>query len=414
MDPDNDLPRTEAVPHGIPRTVQLPKDLSRLNDPFPLLTELRHIAPVVRARLHDRWNVWLVTSYQAARHVLLDTETFRSDHSWIAAADAKYVSPMRMGLLDWDPPLHTEARRLVRPAFAPPAVRDFADQVRRRCPPLLQALPPVGTADLVAEVIEPLVNSAVGTFLGVPWDEALGRGAAALIAPVDDDTARKHAARARDALAAHVDACLSESSRQRTSLLARILTEGGPGSPESWLPRGQVVLQMFVAGRQSTVDFLATLIRGLTGTGTLARLRDPGAPLTSTVEEYLRHDGPIVRGVWRFAARDGHIAGTPVARGDTVLVSLAAANRDPAVFDCADQVAPLGRPHPHLGFGAGPHHCPGAPLVRVMAGTLVTELARRFPRMSLAPQQRDGCTTDSVFRGPRAVYVRPGGEDADA
>ncbi|MGW0605898.1 cytochrome P450 [Streptomyces sp. NPDC002640] len=396
--------------------MQLPQDLSRLDDPFPLLAELRHSAPVVRARLHDRWNVWLVTSYRAARHVLLDTETFRSDHSWIAAADAKHVSPMRMGLLDWDPPLHTEARRLVRPAFAPSAVRDFAAQVRRRCPPLLQALSPTGTADLVAEVIEPLVNTAVGDFLGVQWDEALGRRAAALVAPVDDDRARERVARARDALAAHVDACLAESaesSERHTGLLARLLTEGGPGSPESGVPRGQLVLQMFVAGRQSTVDFLATLIRGLTGTGALPRLRHPGAPLAATVEEYLRHDGPIVRGVWRFAARDGHIAGTPVARGDTVLVSLAAANRDPAVFDRADEVAPQHRPHPHLAFGAGPHHCPGAPLVRAMAGTLVTEMARRFPRMSLAPQ-RDRCPTDSVFRGPRAVHVRPGGDDAGA
>jgi cytochrome P450 len=60
---------------------------------------------------------------------------------------------------------------------------------------------------------------------------------------------------------------------------------------------------------------------------------------------------------------------------------IAAANRDPEVFERPDEFDPDRSPNPHLAFGAGPHLCLGAPLVRWAGGTLLREMAARYPRL---------------------------------
>ena len=56
----------------------------------------------------------------------------------------------------------------------------------------------------------------------------------------------------------------------------------------------------------------------------------------AAVEESLRLE-PAAAVVDRYATRDTELAGVPLERGDLVTVSLAGANRDPAVFDDPDR-----------------------------------------------------------------------------
>jgi cytochrome P450 len=103
----------------------------------------------------------------------------------------------------------------------------------------------------------------------------------------------------------------------------------------------------------------------------------------AAVEEFLRLDSPVQTGTERFATEDMRIGDTLIRRGDMLLVSLAAANRDPARFAEPDTFQ-LGRSTGHVAFGHGVHHCLGAQLARMEAEVAVTTLLTRVSEISLA------------------------------
>jgi cytochrome P450 len=123
------------------------------------------------------------------------------------------------------------------------------------------------------------------------------------------------------------------------------------------------------------------------------------------VEEVLRlTSGLTGEAMPRWAREDVELGGVTVAAGDQVLVSLAAANRDPAAFPDPDAFRP-GRP-PHLAFGRGPHHCLGAAVARLELRAALTSLARGLPGLRLAvPPEEVPWTHGHVDSGPSALPV---------
>jgi cytochrome P450 len=80
----------------------------------------------------------------------------------------------------------------------------------------------------------------------------------------------------------------------------------------------------------------------------------------------------------RFPTEDIKIGDTVVPAGDTVLLAVAAANRDSAAEGSS-----------HLSFGHGPHYCLGAPLARLEARIAVWTLLHRLPELTLAVPYAD-------------------------
>src|SRR5262249_56288468 len=73
------------------------------------------------------------------------------------------------------------------------------------------------------------------------------------------------------------------------------------------------------------------------------------------IEEFLRAYAPVTMA--REIARDTIVNGCPMRRGEMVLLSFPAANRDPAMFPDADKVL-IDRPeNQHSAFGLGIHRC---------------------------------------------------------
>jgi hypothetical protein len=114
-----------------------------------------------------------------------------------------------------------------------------------------------------------------------------------------------------------------------------------------------------------------------------AALRADRSLIPIAVEESLRHDSPV-QVLARAVLADTEIEGQPLHPGDRVVFGVASANRDEAVYDAPDEFhLDRARPRDHLGFGAGPHVCPGASLARMEAIVAVDVLCDAVASMRL-------------------------------
>jgi cytochrome P450 len=175
------------------------------------------------------------------------------------------------------------------------------------------------------------------------------------------------------------------------------------------------VFQLVVAGHDTTTSLIGN---GVTALLTHPDQRDALAAdpslVTRAVEEFLRWDAPVPHSTFRYAARDVTIADTVIPAGVQVLVSLAAAGRDPGRNADAETFDIRRTGATHLAFGHGIHHCLGARLARLEAGIALTALLSRFPGLQLAvppDELRWGHGDGLVLRGLSELPVLLSGSD---
>ena len=129
---------------------------------------------------------------------------------------------------------------------------------------------------------------------------------------------------------------------------------------------------------------------------------DPGL-IPSAVEELLRFDSPVQVDM-RSVLDDCDVNGFPLRRGDSVVMLLGAANRDPDRFQAPDRLDVRRGDRNHLAFGRGIHHCLGAPLARLEGRVVLEALIERFGSMRLL-EDRPAFRSSVVLRGLLALPV---------
>ncbi|MFE7562831.1 cytochrome P450 [Kitasatospora sp. NPDC057500] len=390
-------------------------------DPFPLYAQLRAKGPVHRIHVPESGDCWLVVTRDAARQALADPR-LRNDitHSSSWRTDGGHAIGRNM--LQSDPPQHTRLRRLVAGHFAPARVSALRPQIEAIADGLLAALPERGTVDLVHRYALPLPVAVICALLGVPeadrtpfhaWSnelvmpsspEAAAAASAELASYLSDLTARA------DLLGG---AAQGADSTLLGDLAAARRAAGGPGRQAGSLTREELLGMVFlllVAGHETTVNLISATVHGLLAhPAQLALLRADPALLPGAVEESLRYYTPVHASAFRFAAESLDLAGTPVAAGDAVLVSLAAASRDPLPFPAPDRFDIRRQGPSHLGFGHGLHHCLGAPLARAETTVALRRLLGRHTEIDFAADPaRLTWRTSTLLRGLAELPVRLG------
>jgi cytochrome P450 len=162
---------------------------------------------------------------------------------------------------------------------------------------------------------------------------------------------------------------------------------------------------LLVAGHETTVNLIANgVLAFLRNPGELQRLRDDPDLIRPAVEEVLRWDPPVqIDG--RTFIEDIDLDGIPITAGEQVLILLAAANRDGAVFPDPDRFDITRADNQHLAFGHAIHHCLGAALARAEGQAALGEFVRRFKVWEPAfdePVYKENI----VLRGLAALPVR--------
>jgi cytochrome P450 len=149
-----------------------------------------------------------------------------------------------------------------------------------------------------------------------------------------------------------------------------------------------MVVQMLFAGHETTTNLIATgLLDLLRNRGEWEQLVSDPSLTPAAVEELMRFVSPV-QFVSRVASKDFMLRSAHVSEGQTVILLIASAHRDPAAFNQPNRLdihrADAGH---QLGFGFGPHFCLGAALARLEAETVLETLSRRFPEMRLDDEE---------------------------
>jgi len=132
--------------------------------------------------------------------------------------------------------------------------------------------------------------------------------------------------------------------------------------------------------------------------------RDP-ALVGAAIEESLRLE-PAAAVIDRYATRDVQLGGVQIGERDLVTISLAGANRDPAIFSDPDRFdVTRDNTRLHVTFAQGPHVCIGMHLARLEAQVALTRLLARFRGIQL-DAERPSAARGLVFRKPPTLWVR--------
>ena len=395
-------------------------------DPHPVLARLRAAAPVSWV---PALGAWLVTGYDLAVEVLRDAQTFTVDDPRFSTA--KVVGSSMLSL---DGPRHARHRGPFNRAFRHDEVHArLASFTAVEAGRLVAAIRPRGAAELRRAVAGPLAVAVMAEVLGL--GRTVRADPAAILAWYDGIVAAVQAEAANSpdagpepgrsgragppaagsagsaafapgpagsAAFAELAASLREVIRTPGSSLLSEVT--GPLTEAEAISNAAVLM---FGGIETTEGMIANaLLHLLSSPGQLSLVLDDHGLVPAAIEESLRLE-PAAAVVDRYATTGTRLGGAGIRSGDQVTVSIAAANRDPAVFPDPDRFD-IGRGNAarHLAFAYGPHFCLGAHLVRLEARIAVETMLDRLPRLRLDPCYPSSRPRGLVFRKPAGLHVR--------
>jgi cytochrome P450 len=385
-----------------------------LTDPYPTLREMRQTTRAFHSSALDHW---VVTNYADVRHILKTTSSFSALNSLQPLAELcpHAASLLKQGgyavtpaLTNLDPPGHARQHRLVNAAFTPRRIAALEPFVRDLARRFLDEHFRNGSADIVADLAWAFPALVLFQVLGLPESDlervkrgARHRGTVIYGRPSEDE--QVEAASELASFWRYAAALVEARTESPGDDFVSVLTQAGEADGDA-LSREETVsimLQMLFAGHETTTKLMANSFRRLLEDRASweAICRDPGL-IPNAIEEVLRFDGSVI--AWRHKTKEPvEIGEARLPKDAKLLLLLASANRDPAVFADPDRFD-IRRPNArdHLSFGVGVHNCLGAPLARLEARIVLEEVSRRLPSLRLTQNAKLKFPASISMRGP--------------
>ncbi|WP_460344656.1 cytochrome P450 [Actinoallomurus acanthiterrae] len=373
----------------LPRT--LPTKRDRPLDPPPELLALQQREPVSRMQYADGHVGWLVTGYDEARTVLADPRfSARRElhHPPLDGPVQESREPAEPGLfIRMDPPEQTRYRAPLARHFTTRKVRNLEPWIERVTGDLLDEMaglePPV---DFFEQVAMPLPSLVICELLGIRYDDRaeFQRNTTTLL---DMNATMENRATAAVGVDAFVRALVQDKRTAPADDLLSALAQDSDMTDEEL--RG-VAFLLFGAGYETTANMLALgMYTLLVHPAEAERLRGDSELVAPAVEELLRYLTVIHIGPCRTALEDVELGGRLIRAGETLTLSLGAANRDPGEYTDPHRFDPGRAMEGHLAFGHGPHFCIGHQLARTEMRIAFPEVLRRFPTLRLAVEPEE-------------------------
>jgi cytochrome P450 len=375
-------------------------------DPYPYYAALRADDPV---HWSEKLRAWVLFRYDDVAAALRDDIHFSADRRRAARAARPGAAPAAHATLRTiasDPPDCLDVRALLNAALVP-RIRAIAPRVDAIVDDLIARLGRHTEVDLVADFAYALSIRVIAELLDIPEVER-----------VRFQHLSRTIAHGMDRFYGGDD--VSSGLRDIGAYFLGLVTERA-GTPGDDLVRALVRAEhhddrlapleaaamcsaLVFGGHETTANLIANgLLALLRHPADLERLRADASLAVPAVEELLRYDTPP-QFVSRVIGESCELRGKILRPGDSVLLGIAPANRDPAVFADPDQLDLTRTPNPHVAFGLGTHFCPGAQLARIEARAAIPALLAQFPGLALGGEPEWRRTL--ILRGLERLSVR--------
>ncbi|HWC83102.1 MAG TPA: cytochrome P450 [Pseudonocardiaceae bacterium] len=383
-------------------------------NPYPLYETLREAAPF------SRWEGALTvlgehaTCTKVLRDPTLSSDRTRSRMKRTLGAEDN-VRPT--SFLSMDPPDHTRLRRLVSKAFTPRVIAALEPRIREVVDELVAGFAGTGEFDVVSQFGYPLPVLIITELLGVPhtdheqfekWSKLLVRGLDPAMAVTDEAEIEQIQSAVAEFSVYFTELIAQRRAAPGEDLLSGLVQIEEQGDRLTMEELISTCVLLLVAGHETTANLIANgVLALLRHPDQLAELRADPALVAGTVEETLRYDPPVqlTTRIVRETTRFGEVE---VPEDGVLLVLLAAANRDPAVFADPDRFDIHRDARAHLSFAAGAHFCLGANLARLEANIALSAFANRIVAPEL-DESRLRYRPHVNLRGPEEFVVGFGG-----
>lgn len=366
--------------------------------PSKIFSELRKAASVVKVNLPSGFVGWLVLDYTLARSLFSDGRL-----SKLRPGGAAPVHPLFDHMLTAAPGQHARLRGLLDRVLPPELIRGLAAEIDATADGLAKRFAAeceAGTADLVASFARPLAIGVLCKLLGIPesdrdqiaaWSDGL------YLADMEDPSQS-------EAIATEIESYLMSMAEKKRSkhdnaLLSGLVALRDMGSLDDREYCAMAFL-MLMAGHETSANLISSGVLRLLEAGLWGGVAGDPKVIPRTIEEILRYESPIEVATLRYAVQEMEVDQVRIEAGDAVLLGIAAANRDPAIFADPDRFSPdrkgVAR---HMAFGRGPHSCPGAHLARLEGEAALRNLAQRLPNLRLAEDAKIAWQPGLIMRG---------------
>ena len=329
--------------------------------------------------------VWLVTRHEDVRAVLTNPAISANPASpGFPKIGATGGVPSQDEVPGWfvglDPPDHDRFRKALIPEFSVRRIDKWRPTIQETVDGCLDDLLARGTtADLMNDFALAVPSIVISTMLGVPradrdFFESRTRTLVDLRASTDTERAG-----ATKQLLRYVSRLIAiKARRPGDDVISRTLAKDVLTPQEL----SGVVMLLLIAGHETTANNIAL--------GVLTLLSNPEwIGDDAVVEELVRHHSVADLVVLRTAVTDVEIGGQLVRAGEGIIPLLAAANHDPAAFECPHAFDPSRSAKGHVGFGYGVHQCLGQNLVRAEMEIALRTLFARIPTLRVTTPVAD-------------------------
>jgi len=374
-------------------------------DPFPIWDELRASCPVAHS---DRYGgVWLPTRHEDVSAVANDTEHFTSRSVVVTNhRPPELLAPQGIAPpISSDPPFHSEARRMLLPAFSPQAVAKLEPATRAHCESLADALRGGGVVDAATQYAQHIPVRVISHMLGLPEEDAdLFRHFVHNILEGVTEPIEERFTNFQEMVQYLTPKIEARRAEPRDDLITFLTQSEVGGAPIDDFYVLRTVGLLLIAGIDTTWSAIGASLWHLARTPADRKLlaEDPDE-IPTAVEEFLRAYAPVTMA--RLVKEPVTIGGCPMQPEDWVLLPFPAANRDPEMFERADEVILDRSPNRHAAFGLGPHRCAGSHLARMELRVALEVWLDAFADFELADPDAVTWSAGQV-RGPRTLPVR--------